>query len=159
MSRLLVALLVLAACGGAEPAPVVEPAPEPAPVEEPVPAPAPTPAPEVTPQSLYEACGDRLENPQAEGECTADDGCATAGASGEVCTTAEAATDIMTSAEVLPCFAVLDTCGCTEGQCTWTLKDAVPAAAEGEAPTGRGARKAKSGGMLPPTGQPTGQAE
>lgn len=151
MTRLLSALLLLAACGGSE---TPEPAPEPAPEAEPAPAPEPTPepTPEVTPQSLYDACVDRIEKPQADAECTTDEDCAAGGASGEVCTTTAAAADLMTSAEVRDCFAVLDACTCTEGTCTWTLKDAVP---QGSGRKGKGKGKAKlnsgSPTMLPPT--------
>ncbi|MFT4626120.1 MAG: eight-cysteine-cluster-containing protein [Myxococcota bacterium] len=144
MTRLLTTLLLLAACGGTEATP--EPAPEP----EPAPAPAPEPAPKATPQSLYEECGDRVEKPQAADECTTDDDCAKGGASLEVCTTTAGAADLMTTAEVKACFAVLDACGCHEGQCTWTLKDEVPAGG-GNRRRGKAKPNGKPG-MLPPTG-------
>ena len=36
---------------------------------------------------------------------------------------AAAAADIITTCERLPCFQRLDTCGCHEGVCSWTVKD------------------------------------
>lgn len=83
-----------------------------------------------TPASLYAECEQRVENPQAAGECTADADCAKAGCGSEVCTTMAAAAQVMTTCEDKLCFKVLDTCGCHDGQCTWTLKDEVPALQE-----------------------------
>lgn len=79
-----------------------------------------------TPASLYEECKDRVEQPQADGECTTDADCVRAGCGSEVCTTTAAAGDIMTTCEDRLCFHVLDTCGCHDGVCSWTLKDEVP---------------------------------
>jgi eight-cysteine-cluster-containing protein len=110
--------------------PVADP-PEPA-----VPEAAPTPdAPpleppsvtgEPTPGLLYERCRDRVEQPEADGECTNDADCASSGCGSEVCTTAAAATDLMTTCEIRQCFSVLDSCGCVKGRCTWSLKTEVP---------------------------------
>jgi len=79
-----------------------------------------------TPEGLYEECKARVEGPQAEGECEADADCKAAGCSTEVCTTVANANGIMTTCEGKLCFKILDTCGCNEGQCTWSLKSEVP---------------------------------
>lgn len=75
-----------------------------------------------TPQSLYETCRDRVEGVETDGECETDADCARAGCGSEVCLPAKLAVDVMTTCEVRPCFSVLDTCGCNEGRCNWTLK-------------------------------------
>lgn len=75
-----------------------------------------------TPRAMYEGCRDRVELPEAAGECTTDADCTKAGCSGEVCTTASAAASVMTACEAWDCFSVLDTCGCHDGVCGWTLK-------------------------------------
>ena len=80
-------------------------------------------APLADPASLYETCRGRVEGPEQDGECDDDDDCATAGCSGEVCATTEAVAGLMTTCEVRPCFAALDSCGCVEGRCSWSLKD------------------------------------
>ena len=142
MSRVLPLFIVLlAGCGAKSSA-----TPEPAPTEEP--APAPAPAPEVkpaepeatadapTPESLYAECQQRVEGKQAEGECEKDEDCKTAGCGQEVCVTVANATDVMTTCEAKPCFTVLDSCGCNEGQCTWSLKDEIPAQDGLKAPEG-----------------------
>lgn len=129
-------LIVLIACGNKNntPTPPEEGTPAdgaadagtPAPAPEPVPEPAPTAPP--TPQSLYEECKERVESRnQAPGECKADADCKTAGCGAETCTTAADAANIMSTCEDKLCFKVLDTCGCHEGMCTWTLKAEVPA--------------------------------
>jgi eight-cysteine-cluster-containing protein len=126
------AVLALVACGGngkkdrspdgERPIPVAAPAPLPvAPV-------APVAAAE-TPAELYASCKDRMENPQAAGECKADADCAKAGCSMEVCTTAAQSKEINTICDSKPCFKVVDACGCHDGMCTWTLKSEVPPAA------------------------------
>jgi eight-cysteine-cluster-containing protein len=109
------------------------PATPPATAEPPVAAPAPSAPPleppatgTPTPGALYEQCRDRVEQPEANGECDSDDDCASSGCGREVCTTATAAADLMTTCEVRQCFSVLDSCGCDKGRCTWSLKDAVP---------------------------------
>lgn len=109
-------------------APVTVGAPMGAPVSVDAPAaPAATPISEMTPQSLYAQCEGRLEQPQAAGECSSDADCVRAGCSSEICTTTKAAADLMTTCEVLPCFEVVDACGCVEGECRWSLVDVMPA--------------------------------
>lgn len=90
------------------------------------PPPPPEPAAKPTPESLYAECKDRVEGKQAPDECKADADCKAAGCGTEVCTTVAEAANIMTTCEGRLCFKVLDTCGCHEGQCTWTLKAEVP---------------------------------
>ena len=83
--------------------------------------------PQRTPAELYAECHDRVEGRSADGECTTDADCVAAGCSTETCITAEAAKGFMSTCEIKPCFAILDTCGCVEGQCSWSIKDTVPA--------------------------------
>ena len=139
MKDVMVALLLAWGCN-AKNTPTTEPLPEPV---EPAPEPEP-PAPE-TPQTLYAACHDRVELPQADAECESDEDCAKAGCSQEVCTTATQAAEINTICDVQPCFSVLEACGCTEGTCTWTLTAELPEAPAEGAP----------GGSLPPSLPPT----
>lgn len=123
--RPLVLALVLVACGGngkKEPA-----GKEPGGNKEPAPAPAPAPAPTATPEELYEKCRDRMEKPEADGECTSDSDCASAGCNQEVCVTVPKSKDLNTTCDAQPCFKVADTCGCHDGKCTWTLKKEAPA--------------------------------
>ena len=76
------------------------------------------------PESLYETCRVRVEGSSESGECKTDADCATAGCSSEVCVSkATAASGLNTTCEVLPCFSVLDSCGCIEGTCSWALKE------------------------------------
>ena len=157
MKRTMLALLLATGCGGnakTTPDASADAPAEPAPEEQPAPQPAAEPQPaEVTPQSLYEECRDRVENPQADEECSSDADCKAPGCGSEVCTTAVAAADIMTTCEDKPCFEVLDTCGCHEGQCTWTLKAELP---EAPAPAPAPAPDdAKPGNALPPSLPPT----
>ena len=155
MKRTMLAMLLIWGCGGNAkntPDSQADGTPEPVPAPKAEPAPAPEPAPlGVTPQSLYEECRERIENPQTEGECQTDADCKTAGCGGEVCTTVAEAANVMTTCEDRLCFSVLDACGCHEGQCTWTLKDQVP---EGKvlvpAPGG-----GQPGNALPPSLPPT----
>jgi eight-cysteine-cluster-containing protein len=77
-----------------------------------------------SPEKLYETCKDRVEQPEQDGECTADDDCARSGCGREVCTTLTAARELMTTCEKRMCFDALDQCGCADGRCSWTLKDA-----------------------------------
>ncbi len=140
MTRITILLLALAsACGQPEPgaeggeAPVEHRVEAPAPpAEAPEPseaAPEPvndTPVPP-SPQELYEACRDRVEQPQVDGECETDADCVRAGCSQEICTSTEAAADVMSTCEMRPCFEILDACGCVDGRCTWSIKDARPA--------------------------------
>lgn len=79
-----------------------------------------------TPAELYAECYERVEMPQTDGECTTDADCVRAGCGSEICTTATAAEGLMSTCEDRPCFHVLDTCGCHEGRCTWTLHDEMP---------------------------------
>ncbi len=96
-----------------------------APPDEAEPEPEPEPA-KPTPESLYAECKDRVEGRQKEGECTTDADCKAAGCGSEVCTTVAEAAQVMTTCEARLCFKVLDTCGCHDGMCTWTLKEQVP---------------------------------
>ena len=103
--------------------------PEPEPVEVPKPAKAKKKAKSAkmkvknqTPQELYDECKERVEKPQKEGECKTDADCAKAGCSSEVCTTSKAAKNVMSACDARTCYQVLDTCGCNEGQCTWSIK-------------------------------------
>jgi eight-cysteine-cluster-containing protein len=76
------------------------------------------------PRALYDGCRNRLERPESDGECSKDEDCGRAGCSQEVCTTQARAAEVITTCAVLPCFSVLDRCGCVDGKCTWTLKEA-----------------------------------
>lgn len=142
----LLLLVGLAGCGRDQPSPPVQNIAAPASVEqaassEQVAAPAeqaeilpmPTPAPEgavggarPTPESLYAECESRVEGQESEGECNSDADCAAAGCGGEVCTTSTRATNLSTTCEARSCFEVLDSCGCSEGRCRWSLTDSVP---------------------------------
>lgn len=77
----------------------------------------------LTAEQLYGACEARVEGSSAPGECHTDSDCARAGCSQEVCVPARLVADVQSTCERLPCFATLDTCGCHEGICTWTLKE------------------------------------
>ncbi len=77
----------------------------------------------LTPSALYQRCRDRVEGREAEGECVSDADCTATGCSGEVCVTKASAAGMMTTCEILPCFDVLEACGCVEGRCTWSLGD------------------------------------
>lgn len=78
------------------------------------------------PQALYGQCRERVEGPEAQGECATDADCARGGCSQEVCATPASLAGMMSTCEVLPCFQVLQDCGCHDGRCTWTV--AAPAA-------------------------------
>jgi eight-cysteine-cluster-containing protein len=117
MPRFALTLLLAAFGCGRERAPAV-----PVPVPAPALAPAPAPAGETSPAALYASCEPYVEGPQSDGECRADGDCARAGCGLVVCTTATSATDLMTTCEDRPCYAVLDTCGCHDGRCTWTVR-------------------------------------
>lgn len=71
--------------------------------------------------SAYDQCRERVEGPEADGECTSDADCQTGGCSGEVCATAASMEGYMGTCEVLPCFSILKSCGCIEGRCSWTV--------------------------------------
>ena len=76
------------------------------------------------PQELYETCKTRVEGASVAGECQSDADCAAVGCSSEVCvSTVTAASGLNTTCEVLPCFSILDSCGCVEGICSWALKE------------------------------------
>jgi eight-cysteine-cluster-containing protein len=81
----------------------------------------------LTPEALYESCRSRVEGRESPAECETDADCMSTGCSGEVCVTKEMAAGMATTCEMLKCFEVLDACGCVEGVCSWSLKDAVPA--------------------------------
>ncbi|MFZ5476512.1 MAG: eight-cysteine-cluster domain-containing protein [Myxococcota bacterium] len=88
----------------------------------PVPAPVAGDAPP-TARQLYEGCKARVEGVETAGECQTDADCARAGCSQEVCVAKAVAPDVMTTCELLPCSIALDTCGCHDGLCTWTIKE------------------------------------
>lgn len=77
----------------------------------------------LTAEQLYGACEARVEGSSAPGECHTDSDCARAGCSQEVCVPARLVADVQSTCERLPCFTTLDTCGCHEGICSWTLKE------------------------------------
>ncbi len=113
LGRWLSWLFVLASCGEVGPdVPVVQEMPEP----------AVTPvAPPVQPAGLYEACRERVEHPEQAQECASDSDCKTVGCSGEVCVKASEE-EMLTTCDVLPCYRVLDSCGCLDGRCRWTIR-------------------------------------
>jgi eight-cysteine-cluster-containing protein len=153
MFHLLPLFLALITGCGAKATPDPAPTEEPAPAPDPAPAPEPEPEAEVTPASLYAECEGRVEGKQQEGECDKDEDCVSAGCGKEVCLTSANAADIMTTCEDRLCFKVLDACGCHEGQCTWSLKDEIPAQ-EGPKPATR-----LPPTSLPPTTTPKPEAE
>lgn len=111
-SGMAIFLSLLFACGTAEPPDLPAAPPK-------TPATAVTPSPE----ALYMECWEAVEGPTEAGECTADVDCQAVGCSGEMCVTREvAASGIMSPCMERPCHAVLDTCGCVEGTCRWSLK-------------------------------------
>jgi eight-cysteine-cluster-containing protein len=138
-------LLTILGCSGARTtpaAPEASPAPTPAP-EQVGSAPVPTagegtlvsapgggePAsaePARTPADLYAACRDRIEGPETDGECKSDADCVRAGCSQEVCAPSALAPEIVTTCEMLPCFKAVEACGCHDGRCTWTVREALP---------------------------------
>ena len=79
-----------------------------------------------TAQALYEECRDRVEGVQTPGECTSDADCVKAGCGSEMCVSAATAADVMSTCEHRECFDVLDTCACSSGECTWTVKNEIP---------------------------------
>jgi len=113
------------------------------------PPPEPEPEPDglPSPKELYAQCEERVEQPQADGECDNDADCARAGCASEVCTTTASAEEITTTCEDKLCFKILDTCGCVEGVCAWKILEELPDnALPVERPDGT-----KPKGSLPPT--------
>jgi len=80
-----------------------------------------TDAPSSDPSALYGQCRDRVEGVGVPGECSSDTDCARAGCSSEVCVAAVRKAEAITTCEILPCFEVLASCGCVDGQCSWTV--------------------------------------
>lgn len=133
-------LLLLVACAHAPAdAPTPEPAPAPAATAPAAPSPPPSApvvfgeadpngnptvlsTPPTDPAGLYAGCKVRVEGTESAGECTTAADCVAAGCSHEVCVAKAKADGLQTTCDTLPCFAVLDQCGCTAGLCTWTLK-------------------------------------
>lgn len=121
----------LGACAKSEsvpgPAPSVVEVPAPEPVDEASPKkplPGKIGAPPIPPAQLYADCKTRVEGSDQAGECSSDADCQKAGCSQELCISkAEAAEGMMSTCEIRPCFAVLETCGCTEGVCSWAVGD------------------------------------
>lgn len=120
-------LIALLACP-----PVASPPPEPtapaapAPPEPPVvQEPAALPAASPSAAELYTACHDRMELPEADGECNTNADCAPIGCGGEVCAKA-GTTGLMFTCEDRPCFHVVEACGCHAGRCNWSLSDDPP---------------------------------
>jgi eight-cysteine-cluster-containing protein len=114
-------LITLSFLGCSTPSEPQSPSPEPAP---PPVDPAASPASTADPQALYDACGPAVEGPGEAGECSTDADCAAIGCSRELCVSqATAASGISTACIERPCHAVLDACGCVDGQCSWSLKD------------------------------------
>ncbi|MEE2752078.1 MAG: hypothetical protein VX519_11670 [Myxococcota bacterium] len=71
--------------------------------------------------ALYTGCQERVEGVEQAEECVQDSDCKAYGCSGEVCG-AVGESEGLTSCEVLPCYRVLDQCGCTEGRCRWSVR-------------------------------------
>lgn len=64
----------------------------------------------------------RFELPEVPGECTNDEGCSSAGCSGEVCVAAAAATQVTTICdETYPGENFY--CGCLRTRCRWIYDD------------------------------------
>jgi eight-cysteine-cluster-containing protein len=129
------ALIAGSGCKKAEPTPDAPPvSPPPAAAQEPAEVPtadAGSPPSAKTGAStaaeLYGSCRERVERPEADGECSSDADCVASGCSQELCTsTAAAAEGLMSTCEMRPCFKVLDACGCVEGHCRWSLKELAP---------------------------------
>ncbi len=118
---MILALLLGCVGSAASPPEPVTPVPVSAPAVTPA-APAAPATPIFTPRTVYAACRERVELPEAPAECASDADCAAAGCSKEVCTTRTAGAGLTTTCEVQDCFAVLDTCRCTAGVCAWDLK-------------------------------------
>ncbi len=122
---LLVTLFCCTPVGSAPP----EPTSNATPIADPVVAAPAIEVPAAEPPSssgdLLAACHDRMELPEADGECRSDADCGTIGCGGEVCAKA-GTTGLMFTCEDRPCFHVVEGCGCHDGRCTWSLKEGVP---------------------------------
>ena len=81
------------------------------------------------PQALYEACRERVEGPEKAGECETDADCVAVGCSHEMCVAAASARGLASGCEIQPCFQVLESCGCQEGVCRWTVSESAGAPA------------------------------
>jgi eight-cysteine-cluster-containing protein len=118
-------MLMLLACTCASEVPTVALEPSPVPDEaqgraQPMLPPGLEPLTEITIRNgaeLYAQCRDRVELPEASGECATDADCERAGCSGESCVAKGA--DRMTTCEIRLCFHVLESCGCVDGVCQW----------------------------------------
>jgi eight-cysteine-cluster-containing protein len=122
----MVLLALLIACGGAaSPPPSTQvPVVSASPSEIAPPAVSdPSGGAPITGADLYGQCRDRVEGAATAGECVTDADCSKAGCSQEVCVSASAAKSVKTSCERLLCFSALDSCGCHEGTCSWTVKE------------------------------------
>lgn len=94
-------------------------------VSDPATAPEAVAAPEkpVDPGALYDSCRSRVEGPEADGECAANDECDVGGCNTTVCTTKTVVkAGFMTTCDVEPCAPILDACECKSGRCQWTVK-------------------------------------
>ncbi len=105
--------LVLAGCGGDDRA-AIEAKTAPDQVVE-------QPRPPERPGDLYAACRERVEGPESPQECAEASDCKTTGCSGELCVPV-GLEEQLTTCDVLPCYSVLDKCGCTEGFCRWSVR-------------------------------------
>lgn len=74
------------------------------------------------PAALYEMCKARVEGEDKPGECKVDADCSRAGCSKEVCVPTAVAANVNTTCDKQPCFDVLESCGCTAGLCSWTVR-------------------------------------
>jgi len=128
LPSLVVLCVGLLGCGAAEhapapsPTPVVQSSQLEAPATKTLPAPVTKSPPAGDPAALYAACEQRVEGADKPAECAVDADCTSAGCSSEMCISrAEADLGVMSTCEVLPCFSVLETCGCDAGVCRWQV--------------------------------------
>lgn len=129
MIAALLSISLIAGCTSSHTPEPAEPVANVEPPEQVGAAPVPSDSSDVaapTPASLYGLCRARVEGPEAPAECTTDAECGRTGCSQEVCAPIAKAGDVMTTCEILPCFRALDTCGCQEGVCSWSLKTELP---------------------------------
>lgn len=114
------ALALLVSCRTASP-PALSPEPgSPAASTRGLPVPSEAAGP-LDPAAAYQACRERVEGPEQEGECKVDADCRVGGCSGEICAASGALDGWMSTCEILPCFQVLQSCGCQAGRCSWTV--------------------------------------